>query len=343
MSDFKALVHKGLPPAHCCCDSTWRRMPNGEQAVFFVTGPHHEPEPGNYVALCRSSDEGISWGPVETVLRHPAGGAATLSEVSVHQGVISIYVQLHAGRFDHWETAVIRSSNNGQTWSSPQIFAPLPRRSMIRNLYQTRAGSWLLPYQYYEPSRTWEMSVFDDGSIMTPWNGVLMSHSPDGPWKAGKPLQGAVGWAENNVVELSDGRIVMLSRSGGQANGKGNLLRTESSDGGHTWSGYRLSGIPNPGSKFRLFRLRDGRIILLHNPTPATDHPNGKSVHRNPLGIWISSDDMETWGYQRNLTDFPGMLAYPDGELDSDEHFLHFAFDFNRHDVIYWRIEIPPA
>ena len=52
---------------------------------------------------------------------------------------------------------------------------------------------------------------------------------------------------------------------------------------------------------------------------------------------------METWGYQRNLTDFPGMLAYPDGELDSDEHFLHFAFDFNRHDVIYWRIEIPPA
>lgn len=99
------------------------------------------------------------WGPVETVLRHPAGGAATLSEVSVHQGVISIYVQLHAGHFDHWETAVIRSSNNGQTWRSPQIFTPLPRRSMIRNLYQTRAGSWLLPYQYYEPSRTWEISA----------------------------------------------------------------------------------------------------------------------------------------------------------------------------------------
>ena len=28
---------------------------------------------------------------------------------------------------------------------------------------------------------------------------------------------------------------------------------------------------------------------------------------------------------------------------DEDERFLHFAFDYNRHDVIYWKIEIPPA
>ena len=44
---------------------------------------------------------------------------------------------------------------------------------------------------------------------------------------------------------------------------------------------------------------------------------------------------MRTWGYRRILTDFPGMLAYPDGVVDDREEYLHFAFDYNRHDVIY--------
>lgn len=342
MADFKALVHKGFPPNHCACDSTWRRLPNGEQAVFFLTGAGHEPEPGNFVALCRSADEGVSWSAFETILTNP-NGAATLSEVVVHDGVISVYVQIHAGRFDHWETAVIRSSDNGYTWTAPESFAPLPRRSMIRNLYRTQSGSWILPYQYYEPTGNWEASVFDDGSMNHVWNGTLLADSPDGPWRPGGTLQGSRGWAEVNVVELRDGRLVMLARCDGRPNGEGCLLRTESTDGGRSWSAYRRSGIPNPGSKFRLFRLSDDRIVLLHNPTPATSHPNGKCAHRNPLGVWISDDDMETWGDQRILADFPGMLAYPDGEVDADERLLHFAFDYNRHDVIYWRVEIPPA
>lgn len=342
MTDFKSLVYKGSPPNHCCCDSTWRRLPNGEQAVFFLTGSEHEPRPGNFVALCRSQDEGISWGPARKILENPPG-AATLSEVVVSEGVITLYVQIHAGYFDHWETAIIRSFDNGQTWSAPESFAPLPRRSMIRSLYPTRAGTWILPYQSYEPTGDWEASVLTDGSMDRVWNGALLAPAPNGPWEKGQPLQGAKGWAEVNVVELRDGRLVMLARSDGQPNGTGALLRTESTDGGRTWSPYVRSDIPNPGSKFRLFRLRDDRIVLLHNPTATTVHPNGKGCQRNPLGIWISDDDMRTWGYQRILIDFPGWLAYPDGEVDAGERFLHFAFDYNRHDVIYCRVEIPPA
>ena len=50
---------------------------------------------------------------------------------------------------------------------------------------------------------------------------------------------------------------------------------------------------------------------------------------------------MESWGYQRVLTDFPGHLAYPDGVVDTEEEYLHFAFDYNRHDVIYWGAKMP--
>lgn len=339
--ELKSLVYKGFPPNHACCDSTWRRLPNGQQAVFFLTGNNGEPQPGNFIALCRSSDEGETWGEFETVLTN-GEGAATFSEVVIHQGVITIYAQIHLGAFDHWETVTIQSHDSGKSWSAPEIFTPLPRRSMIRNLYQTSWGEWVLPYQYYDVQDHWTSSVMTDGSLDCPWNGVLIDSSPNGPWQDSQRIQGALRWAEVNVVELSDGRLVILSRS----QGTGILLQSESTDRGHSWSAYAPTDIPNPGSKFRLFRLRDGRIALLHNPSGRVTHPNSKrncAVNRNPLALWISDDDMNSWDYQRVITDFPGMLAYPDGEIDEDERFLHFAFDYNRHDVIYWKIEIPPA
>ena len=338
--ETKALVSKGMPPDHCCCDTTWRRLPNGDQAVFFLTGNAAEPQPGNFVALCRSLDEGTTWGEMEPVARN-AEDSFTLSEVTVHEGIITVYLQIHGGRFDRWRVATTTSSDNGKSWSAPVDFAPLPRRAMIRNLYQTTWGDWLLPFQYYEPaSQGWEVSVIDDGSRATPWNGVLIGESPHGPWQEGQRIQGANNWAEVNVVELRDGRLVMLARS----DGAGVLLRSESPDRGRTWSPYGRTDIPNPGSKFRLFRLRDGRILLLHNPCGQTKHPNNKpwaTVTRNPLALWISDDDMATWGHRQVITDFPGMLAYPDGEIDPGERRLQFAFDYNRHDVIYWSVPIP--
>jgi predicted neuraminidase len=144
------------------------------------------------------------------------------------------------------------------------------------------------------------------------------------------------------VVELGNGRLVMLNR----ADGTGCLWRSESADRGRTWTDPVPTAIPNPGSKFRLFRLKDGRIVLVHNPNAATSHPNSKYYalcNRNPLALWISDDDLVTWSYQRILTDFPGHLAYPDGVVDETETYVHLVFDYNRHDVIYWGAELPES
>lgn len=102
----------------------------------------------------------------------------------------------------------------------------------------------------------------------------------------------------------------MLIRS----DGAGVLLRSESTDRGRNWSAPARTTIPNPGSKFRLFKLRDGRIILIHNPNGLTHHINnqpGAQVTRNPLSMWISNDDLQSWGDKRDLTDFPGMRNRP--------------------------------
>lgn len=360
--ETQSLFFRGYIPIHCCCDATWRRLPNGEQAVFFMTGGNFEPETSNYVVMSRSSDEGKTWGPEEIIyqteackrdLEKPPHNmdpnwqdrcvpeiASTMSEVIVDGDTICVYMQIHDGHFGHWRTAVTRSSDNGHTWSPPEPFTGKPKRSMIRNLYRTSWGEYLLPYQFQPTNGDSEASFMDDPNKLAQINGVLISEGKDGPWTQGGEVQGPKGWAEVNVVELADERLVMLCRSD-----EGCLFRSESKDRGRSWSDYIQTDIPNPSSKFRLFKLKDGRIVLLHNPTSETLSPNRKvrcPVERNPLSVWISDDDMQSWAIKEDLCTFPGALEYPDGEIEeSDEgSYLHFAFDYNRHDGIYMKVNL---
>lgn len=336
--DRKSLVYKGMVPNCTCCDQALRILPNGEWIVVFMTGGNIEPELANFVALCRSNDRGETWGPMEEVLRRE-DKACTLTEVLVHGGEITVFVNIHAGYFDRWMNYTIRSRDNGRTWGAPELFAPLPRRGFVRNIYRASWGDWVAPFQYYEPAGDPDASPLKDGSFEKMWNGALISHDQGRAWTKSRLVPGRC-WAENNVVELRDGRLVMLSR----ADGTGCLWRSESTDRGLTWYDPARTDIPNPGSKFRLFRLRDGRIAMIHNPNAQTSHPNSKhyaACNRNPLALWISADDICSWKYQRILTDYPGHLAYPDGVVDENEEYIHFAFDYNRHDVIYWGARLP--
>ena len=55
------------------------------------------------------------------------------------------------------------------------------------------------------------------------------------------------------------------------------LWRTDSRDGGYTWSDPVMTDIPNPGSKPLILNLPDGRIVLFHNPREK-DYDDLKSV-----------------------------------------------------------------
>ena len=339
--DRKALVYKGCPPDHCCCDCTLRILPDGEFAVFFMTGGPREPDINNHIAMCRSNEPGRAWSrPPEDVLRFD-DRACLLSEVYVDGERIVVHVTTHDGDFGRWRNFTIESRDNGKEWSELEPFTAMPRRAFIRNRYVASWGDWYLPYQSYDTVQEWMVAPHADGSFREPVNGVLFSSDEGDSWEVSEGISGANGWAENNVVELSDGLMAMLIRS----DGAGCLLRSDSRDRGRSWSDPRPTDIPNAGSKARLHRLEDGRILLVHNPNPETSHPNSRpqaACQRNPLSIWMSDDDMDSWSYRRDLTDFPGMLAYPDGVVDEENGMLHIAFDYNRHDVVYWGATLPP-
>ncbi len=335
--DRFALVYKGVPPDLCVCDQALRPLPDGEWAVFFMTGGDTEPRKDNHIAVCRSKDRGRTWSRKETVLRYD-DRACTLTEVLVQGREVRIWVNIHRGFFEEWRNYVITSRDAGRTWDAPAPFDPLPRRGFVRNFYAATWGESFLPFQSYDTVPDPAVSPLRDGSHKLARNGVLIS-GDEGRTPLSAPRRGAwtrsadtgpvAGWAENNVVELRDGRMVMFIR---EDHGRGCIMRSDSGDRGRTWSPPAPTDIPNPGSKFRLHRLRSGRIILIHNPNPRA---------RNPLALWASDDDMKTWPHKRVLTDFPGALQYPDGFVDEDEGCVHFTFDYNRHDLIYVGAKLP--
>ncbi len=143
---------------------------------------------------------------------------------------------------------------------------------------------------------------------------------------AGKVANRPMGLLEPACIQLRDGRIVMLMR----AQWDKCLWRSESVDNGRTWTDAVPTDIPNPSTMPFLLRLADGRIALINNNSEKT---------RDPLSIWISNDEMESWCLKEDVL-FGGRLSYPYGIILKDNGFV-FVYDHNRRQMRFVEVEVP--
>lgn len=328
--DHGATLFLGNSPDKLACDTTLRAMPDGSWVHVMLGGGDKEPDPRNGIFLQRSLDEGRTWSRPERLdfgfSRAGDTVAHVPTELMVHGGRCTLFFATHDGGFGGWKTWLVESEDSCATWSTPQpVPGRLHDRTFIRNHLVTRDGRILLPFQHYvaAPRRD-------------PVNGVLMSGDGGRTWSEHGEIRltrdpDYAGWAENNVVELVDGRIAMIIRADRLG---GVLYAAESTDGGRTWPEFAApTDIPNPGSKATLYGLGGDSVALLHNP-----HPK----NRSPLALWISFDGMKSWPYQRVLRgDLGGRFNYPDGFLSEDRRWLHFAFDHNRDKAILVSARLP--
>jgi len=158
--------------------------------------------------------------------------------------------------------------------------------------------------------------------------GVMLSDDEGATFRLrGYIRGGAHGWLiEPRVVELSNGRMVMLIRS----QHDGWLWKSTSDDAGETWAPATVTDIPNPAAKVNLLRAQDGRIFLIHNPV---EHTGPTMGGRNPISLWVSDDDMQTWDVQVDLVKDSApkaSLNYPDGYIAEERGELHFAWEDGR-------------
>lgn len=314
------------------CEPILRRTPNGELLCICQCGDVREPAAGNREYCFRSRDNGETWS--EPVSIYPEiGKAVYATEVMVHNGVITVFVTTHSGRFLDWDCVMVKSYDNGYTWEIAGTPPYFDRFTFIRSMIQTKSGRLLLPYQHYpitaEENARVAQSDLEDKAVWetrAPYveNGVLSSDDNGVTYQkyvsCHMDLQNGWIWSEPTIAELSDGTIVMLLRWCGS----GCLWRTDSRDGGKTWGELVRTDIPNPSNKPKLIPMDRGRIALIH--TPSVDK-------RYPLQIWISDDDMRTWSRKEMVTEFPGSYSYADGFYENGH--IQFTIEYNRHDILF--------
>ena len=255
-------------------DSTWlfgreptpRRMPDGSIVSLVYTGGKQEPARENVVTVIRSDDDGETWTKPQLLFRHPlrcTWGTEIFTEgerpFAVFQTFCydTIYAELRA--------FMTFTDDCGRSWSDPVSIPGVPANFSVRQGKVLSDGSWIFPVYWFCNRTQWD-------TIHAPGNDFISGviRSTDG----GKSfsLHGAVetpgsAW-EPEIAELDPGHLIMYVRYDHPA---AVLWESESFDYGKSWTPARPTSIPNPGTKFVLYRIR-GRHVLLNNVcTP--DHP----------------------------------------------------------------------
>ena len=215
--DRTSIAYDGKTPNKMVCDTTLRELSDGSWALFMLAGGDTEPSPKNYTGLLHSFDQGKTWTPLEAFNTGFPREGTTIgqgpTELMVLKGRCTLFFSTHAKHWsDGWRSWFITSDDSCKTWSRPeQVPGRLRARTFIRNHIVTRDGRILLPFQHYVGPESEASKPPLERAFTNPRNGVLMSGDGGKTWTEHGNIRLTAndryfGWAENNLVELGDGR-----------------------------------------------------------------------------------------------------------------------------------------
>lgn len=344
------------------CGAYIVRMANGDLLCWWLSGSDKEPSTDNNVLASRSTDLGKTWGePYVLVAAGQHAGSLTAMHVTPAGKVIAFGAEWPSELgYTVWHYFRMESTDDGRTWSSRQpVHVRETDNIMFQRPIQLKNGEYLLATSFFEkrpvpltgsivatakaPTEAEALALPTDAVEAAKSNKFLTHlHGCSALTTADPELYNLVehdgirnrplGLLESTVVQLKDGRIVMLMR----AEYGGFLWRAESADNGRTWTKAWQTEIPNPTSLAALIRLADGRIALLHN---AVGGVVGENAKRDPLSIWLSDDEMNSWYIKEDVIT-GGSLAYPCPILVDGR--LVFSYDRNRREARFVEVSLPP-
>ncbi len=246
--DRTSNPYDGVKPNSMVCDTTLRELPDGSWIYFILAGGDTEPSPLNYTGVMRSTDQGLTWTPLEPFdVGFPREGGTIgqgPTEVLVSGKRTTLYFSTHAKHWStNWHSWAMHSDDNGKTWGKPEALpGRLALRTFIRPSIVAKDGRIILPFQHYIGPEDEQARPPLDRAFTNPRNGVLISSDGGKTWSEHGNIRLTeddryFGWAEPSIVELADGRIGMMIRADKLG---GVLYYAESKDGGKTWPYQRL-------------------------------------------------------------------------------------------------------
>ncbi|WP_313604131.1 sialidase family protein [Rhizobium sp.] len=245
-------------------------------------------------------------------------------------------------------------------------YLDLPRGCFVRAPLTVREdGAWLLPIFrcIQRPGQKWNGS--HDRAA------VGISEDQGKTWRL-EDLDQSTGCVHMSPVSIGEQKLAAVFRRR-QADF---VYRTESADGGRTWSTPQATDVPNNNSSIAAITLKDERIAMICNPTNAEmssdrraslydelgeddDRPDANpdggcvpiwGVPRAPVSVCISDDGAKSFSQRIVIEDGPGTcmsnnsidghnkeMSYP-WLLEGPDGSLHIAYTYYRRAIKYVRL-----
>lgn len=223
-----------------------------------------------------------------------------------------------------WVTKYVDSYDGGVTWTEPQELVAGDTsggRGPVRNkIFVTSGGVIIAPASTEQGSWKAFFDISTDGGKT--WNKTAYVEAVD---KNGKEVQ----MIQPTIWESNEGIHAMFRTKSGY------IYRSDSYDGGYTWSRAYSTGVYNNNSGIDCVMTDDGRLWLAYNPIKT-------SGIRNKLVLAVSNDNGATWEDVAVLESTPLNLfsefSYP--AIIANGNKLFITYTYNRVQIKYAFIEI---
>lgn len=246
-----------------------------------------------HIVACTSHDGGRTWSAPRILQENT--GAMNVMSVTLRrldpETVGLFYLQKNSP--SELDLYVKFSTDEGHTFGSPVQVTTNDGYHVVNNDRVTQLGSGRL----LAPAA----STPDVHAVNHFTSRCYLSDDQGRSWRPGR---GAVdadrrGAMEPEVIELRDGRVMMLVRTQ-----MGIIGKSYSDDGGDTWSALESLGPQAPEAPATVRRIPStGDLLLIWNNTYTPDAGHGGK--RTPLTAALSADEGATWQIVANLESDP--------------------------------------
>lgn len=295
------------PPTPQCHASTIVEAADGTLLAAWFGGTK---EGAQDVGIWVARQEGGKWGkPVEVAngiqpdgTRHPCWNPVLFQPKNAP---LLLFFKVGPSP-SKWWGEMMASDDGGKTWRG-RTKLPSGMLGPVKDKPIQLAGGAILCPSSDESGGAWRVHL-----ELTPDLGQT--------WQKIGPLAGAdvLPSIQPTVLKLAGGKLQILCRT----RGKGVISTSESADGGKTWSPLRATTLLNPNSGIDAVTLRDGRHLLVYNPT---------KKGRTPLAVAVSTDGQH-WKDAVTLETAPGEYSYP-AVIQAADGKVHITYSWKRQSV----------
>ncbi|MCA9041716.1 MAG: exo-alpha-sialidase [Planctomycetaceae bacterium] len=301
--------------------ATIEELPNGDLFIAYYGGEgEYKGDTAVYGSrLVKGSDQ---WTTPERIADTPDRADGNGVIWASPDGITWLFYVVRYG--DTWSDSIIKykySKDNGHTWTDSEILT-FDKGMMVRSQpIALNNGDYLLPI-YHETGNDREIVGAESGSLFARLDPETMT------WKFTDIVHSRMGNIQPSVVQVNDDHLIAYCRRGGGYGlvPDGFVVKTESHDGGHTWTPGEDTIYPNPNSAVDLIKLENGHLMFVYN--------NSFEGRRMPLVVRVSTDNGKTWPHSRIVVNKPeDSAAYP-YFIQGKDGKIHLVYTSERRTVV---------